>query len=280
MSGSIWGRPIGFRSVQGSTKSGALSRDEWRTPDIPWLSGFQDADDASVSCWLRVIWAVRTFIRPSCCPIPRPTSGASVLLRNRQARRTHNAGLCFAAALGLKRAGVGDGRQRATQQGGQNGCCALENGRRGRTRSTGGKGSEPANDATLPHRPQMLTARLAPDMFPLTRKVQIACDVAKGGAARLSGTEPPDVETTIDELKARIANTLDFVNSIDPARFAGSEDRTITRPTPRGELHFTGLDYLRGFVLPNLHFHVTIAYALLRHAGVEIGKFVYLGKPN
>jgi len=126
----------------------------------------------------------------------------------------------------------------------------------------------------------MLTARLAPDMFPLTRKVQIACDVAKGGAARLSGTEPPDVETTIDELKARIANTLDFVNSIDPARFAGSEDRTITRPTPRGELHFTGLDYLRGFVLPNLHFHVTIAYALLRHAGVEIGKFVYLGKPN
>ncbi len=129
----------------------------------------------------------------------------------------------------------------------------------------------------------LLTSRLAPDMHPLVRQVQIACDMAKSGAARLTGMEPPrypDVETTIPELKARIAKTLDFVNSIDPASFAGSEDRAITLQAPTGELHFSGLDFLRGFVLPNLHFHVTIAYALLRHAGVEIGKIDYLGRPD
>lgn len=128
----------------------------------------------------------------------------------------------------------------------------------------------------------LLTARLAPDMYPLTRQVQIACDSAKGAAARLSGSEPPshpDVEATIAELKARIAKTLDFVNSIDPAAFNGSEDRPITLKTPSRELHFSGLDYLRGFVLPNFYFHVTTAYALLRHNGVEIGKFDFLGRP-
>lgn len=128
----------------------------------------------------------------------------------------------------------------------------------------------------------LLNARLAPDMHPFVRQVQIACDVAKGAAARLSGTEPPqhpDVEATIPELKARIAKTLEFVNSIDPAAFAGSEDRAITLKSPTRELHFGGLEYLRGFVLPNFYFHVTTAYALLRHNGVEIGKFDYLGRP-
>jgi len=128
----------------------------------------------------------------------------------------------------------------------------------------------------------LLNARLAPDMFPFTRQVQIACDAAKGAAARLSGAEVPqhpDVETTIPELKARIAKTLDFVNSIDPAAFVGSEDRAITIKTPTRELHFSGLNFLRDFVLPNFYFHITTAYALLRHNGVEIGKFDYLGRP-
>ncbi len=128
----------------------------------------------------------------------------------------------------------------------------------------------------------LLNARLAPDMHPFTRQVQIACDMAKGGAARLSGNEVPsyaDTETSIDELKARIAKTLAFVNSIDAAAFAGSEERQITLKSPTRELQFNGLDYLRGFVLPNFYFHITTAYALLRHNGVEIGKFDYLGRP-
>ncbi|CAJ0818440.1 DUF1993 domain-containing protein [Ralstonia flaminis] len=128
----------------------------------------------------------------------------------------------------------------------------------------------------------LMTARLAPDMHPFTRQVQIACDQAKGAAARLSGAEPPsypDVETTIPELKARIAKTLEYVNSVDPAAFAGSEDRTVTLKSPKGELQFSGIDYLRGFMLPNFYFHITMAYALLRHNGVEIGKFDYLGRP-
>lgn len=132
---------------------------------------------------------------------------------------------------------------------------------------------EPAN---------LLSARLAPDMYPLVRQVQIACDAAKGAAARLSDNKPPshpDVETTISDLKERIAKTLEFVNSINPAAFSGSEDRSITLKTPTRELQFVGLDYLRDFALPNFYFHVTTAYALLRHNGVEIGKFDYLGRP-
>lgn len=128
----------------------------------------------------------------------------------------------------------------------------------------------------------LMAARLAPDMHPFTRQVQIACDTAKGAAARLAGTEAPshpDVETTIPELKARIAKTLEFVNSIDPAAFVGSEDRQITLKSPTRELQFSGIDYLRGFVLPNFYFHITTAYALLRHNGVEIGKFDFLGRP-
>ncbi len=126
----------------------------------------------------------------------------------------------------------------------------------------------------------LLNARLAPDMFALTRQVQIACDMAARGAARLSQTDVPkfeDNETTIAELKTRIGKALEFVNSVPAAKYAGCEQRPITVPTRRGELTFDGLSYLRDFVLPNLFFHVTTAYAILRHNGVELGKGDFLG---
>ena len=126
----------------------------------------------------------------------------------------------------------------------------------------------------------LLNARLAPDMFPFTRQVQIACDMIKGAAARLSGTEIPkyeDNETTVVELKARIAKTLAFVNSVDAAKFAGSEDRDIVLQTRAGELRLKGLNYLRDYVLPNVYFHVTTTYAILRHNGVDLGKPDFIG---
>ena len=130
-------------------------------------------------------------------------------------------------------------------------------------------------DATV-----LLNARLAPDMLPLTRQVQIATDMSKGAAARLSGTEIPkyeDNETTFAELKARIAKTLAFVNGIDAAKYAGAAARAETLQARAGERHFKGLNYLRDFVLPNVYFHVTTAYAILRHNGVELGKNDFIG---
>jgi hypothetical protein len=126
----------------------------------------------------------------------------------------------------------------------------------------------------------LLNSRLAPDMFPLTRQVQIACDMAKGAAARLSGTDIPkfeDNETTIAELKARVAKTLAFVNGTDAAKYTGSEDRDVTLPTRTGERRLKGLNYLRDYVLPNVYFHTTTAYAILRHNGVELGKNDFVG---
>ncbi|TLY49738.1 MAG: DUF1993 domain-containing protein [Gammaproteobacteria bacterium] len=126
----------------------------------------------------------------------------------------------------------------------------------------------------------LLNSRLAPDMFPLTRQVQIACDMAKGAAARLTGAEVPsypDTETTLAELKARIAKTLAFVNSFDAAKYAGSEDHDIVLKMRTGEQRFKGLPYLRDYVLPNVYFHVTMVYAILRHNGVDIGKMDFLG---
>jgi hypothetical protein len=123
-------------------------------------------------------------------------------------------------------------------------------------------------------------SRLAPDMFPLSRQVQIACDIAKGAAARLSDTEIPkfeDTETTFPELKARIDKTLQFVNGIAADKFKDSEKRDIVLANRRGDLKFTGLAYLNEFVLPNVYFHATAAYAILRHNGVEIGKPDFLG---
>ena len=130
-------------------------------------------------------------------------------------------------------------------------------------------------DATV-----LLNSRLAPDMFPLTRQIQIAADMTKGAAARLSGTELPkyeDNETTISELKGRIAKTLAFVNGIDAAKYSGSEDRDVTLQMRTGERRFKGLDYLRDYVLPNVYLHVTTAYAILRHNGVELGKNDFVG---
>jgi hypothetical protein len=124
-------------------------------------------------------------------------------------------------------------------------------------------------------------ARLAPDMFPLTRQVQIACDMIKGAAARLGGVEipsHPDNETTFAELKARVAKVRDFINGIPAANFAGSENRPLTLKMRHGDKHFdNGLDYLRFYAMPNFYFHITTTYTILRHNGVELGKADFIG---
>jgi hypothetical protein len=125
----------------------------------------------------------------------------------------------------------------------------------------------------------LIAARLAPDMFPLPRQIQIACDVAKFGVARLGGVEAPkfeDKEQTIEELRARIARTIDFIKGVPASGFEGSEDRTIKVPGRDRTLEFKGLDYLSRFVIPNVLFHVSIAYAILRHNGVDVGKNDFL----
>src|SRR5690348_4857891 len=128
--------------------------------------------------------------------------------------------------------------------------------------------------------PLVLTSfRLYPDMFPLTRQVQIACDMAKVAVARLAGVEVPqheDTEKTFDELKARIAKVIAFIQTIKPGQIDGSEEKAITLKGGGGELKFTGMQYLLGFVNPNFYFHVATAYNILRHNGVEIGKNDYL----
>ena len=127
----------------------------------------------------------------------------------------------------------------------------------------------------------LLNARLFPNMFALTRQVQSACDAAKNGGARLAGIDPPsyeDNEKTIAELKARIAKTVAFVKSLDTKNIDESTDREITFPLgPSIKGHMRGVDYLNHFVLPNFYFHVTTAYDILRHCGVEIGKRDFLG---
>jgi hypothetical protein len=126
----------------------------------------------------------------------------------------------------------------------------------------------------------LLTARLFPDMFALTRQVQIATDHAKGATARLAGLPVPsfaDTEATFPELKARIAKTLDFIATVKPAQIDGSEARDISLKAGPRELSFKGQDYLLFFALPNFYFHVTTAFAILRHNGVPIGKLDYLG---
>jgi hypothetical protein len=125
-----------------------------------------------------------------------------------------------------------------------------------------------------------IDARLFPDMLPLVRQVYIATDTAKGCAARLAGVEPPsypDVENTFDDLHARIQKTIDYLKGFDAAQIDGAETRQIVLKMRVGPLEFTGLSYLLGFVLPNFFFHVTTAYDILRHNGVELGKLDYLG---
>jgi hypothetical protein len=122
--------------------------------------------------------------------------------------------------------------------------------------------------------------RLFPDMHPLVRQVQIACDTAKGAAARLAVIEVPkheDTEVTFAELKARIAKTVDFLKSVTAAQLKDAESRNIEIKFPNGSWKFTGIDYLTGFVLPNFYFHSSMVYALLRKSGVDVGKGDFLG---
>ncbi|OGA01919.1 MAG: hypothetical protein A2Z64_05265 [Betaproteobacteria bacterium RIFCSPLOWO2_02_67_12] len=128
----------------------------------------------------------------------------------------------------------------------------------------------------------LLGSRLYPDMFPLARQVQIACDNAKGAVARLAGIEIPkheDTEKSFDELKARIAKTVEFVDGVQPARIDGTEDKDIHLKLGKREVTWKGMQYLLGFALPNFYFHVLTAYAILRHNGVELGKHDYIGNP-
>jgi hypothetical protein len=123
-------------------------------------------------------------------------------------------------------------------------------------------------------------ARLIADMLPLTAQVQIACDNAKGAVARLAGIEPPkheDNEKTLQELKARVAKTLDFIATVRQEQFTGAETREIVLKFPNLTLKFSGLDYITKFALPNFYFHVTTAYAIMRENGVDLGKGDYLG---
>jgi uncharacterized protein len=126
----------------------------------------------------------------------------------------------------------------------------------------------------------MLNYRLAPDMFPLTRQVQIMTDQAKGMAARLGGIEVPtypDTETTFEGLKARIAKTVAFIKSVNPADIAAGVDRPISFKAGGTELKFTGHQYLTSWVFPNFYFHATTTYDILRHCGVDLGKRDFLG---
>ncbi len=126
----------------------------------------------------------------------------------------------------------------------------------------------------------LVNARLAPDMFPLSRQVQIATDIARGCVARLSGQEVPaweNTETTFAELDARIKRALAYLEAFTPAQIDGSEERDIEMKSGGNVLKFKGQRYLVGFVIPNVLFHVTTAYDILRHNGVEIGKRDFLG---
>ncbi|WP_406857988.1 DUF1993 domain-containing protein [Alsobacter sp. KACC 23698] len=126
----------------------------------------------------------------------------------------------------------------------------------------------------------LMADRLAPDMLPFTRQVLIACDFAKNTMFRLAGLEPPkieDVEKTVDELQARIRRTLELVDSVAASSVDGSEGRSVTMTVGGQPMTFTGQDYLLQFALPNFYFHLTMAYAILRHNGVQIGKRDFLG---
>ena len=130
---------------------------------------------------------------------------------------------------------------------------------------------------------QVLTsARLFPDMFALARQVQIACDSAKGAVARLAGVDIPkheDTEKTFDELKARIAKTIAFIEGVKAAQVDGSDEKEVVLKLQGKDVPFKGLQYLMGFAWPNFYFHVTTAYNILRHNGVELSKRDFIGSP-
>ena len=128
----------------------------------------------------------------------------------------------------------------------------------------------------------LTTYRLFPDMLPMTKQVQIASDTAKGVVARLAGVEIPayeDNEKTLADLKARIAKTIAFIQTVTPVQIDGSEDKEIVMKRGEKETLYMGMHLLIGHALPNFYFHVTTAYNILRHNGVEIGKRDYLGNP-
>ena len=126
----------------------------------------------------------------------------------------------------------------------------------------------------------MTGSRLYPNMFPLSRQVQIACDVSKGAGARLAGVEMPsfpDNEATFAELQTRISRTIEFLEGLDPNLFEGSENKTVTMKAGDQEYSFKGLDYLHTWAFPNVYFHATTTYNLFRHIGVDVGKMDFLG---
>lgn len=128
----------------------------------------------------------------------------------------------------------------------------------------------------------LMNFRLYPDMLPMKRQVQIACDSAKGAVARLAGVEVPkyeDTEETFADLKARIAKTIEFIQTFKPAQIDGTEEKAVHLKLGQREVDYKGMQYLLGHALPNFYFHVTTAYGILRHNGVEVGKRDYLGTP-
>ncbi|MEH2355588.1 DUF1993 domain-containing protein [Nostoc sp.] len=128
----------------------------------------------------------------------------------------------------------------------------------------------------------LVSSRLFPDMFPLSKQVQIASDIAKRGAAQLAGVEAPkfeDNETTLPELIDRVQKTISYLDTFKPEQIDGSEDKTITITQGDKSLSFEGMPFLLYFVLPNVYFHITTTYDILRHCGVELGKKDFLGKP-
>ncbi len=144
------------------------------------------------------------------------------------------------------------------------------------------KGEEYADTKKVEHA-VLLNARLFVDMYSLTRQIQIATDMSKGAAARLAGVEIPkydDNETTFAELHARINKTIAFLDSIQPQQLGGSEARNITVTVRKTDMKFTGQDYLLNWVLPNVYFHATTTYNILRHNGVVLSKKDFLGDFN
>lgn len=127
----------------------------------------------------------------------------------------------------------------------------------------------------------LVNSRLFPDMLPLVKQIQIAADTAKGCAGRLSATDIPsfaDNESSLIALRERLEKTITYLKTFKPEQINGSESKAIELKLPNNTLHFTGIDYVNYFVLPNLYFHVSMAYAILRHNGVELGKRDFLGE--
>ena len=144
------------------------------------------------------------------------------------------------------------------------------------------KGEAYADEKGIPHE-ELLQAKLFEDMFPLTYQIQRASDASKGAAVRVADVEPvsmEDNETTFADLQARIQKTIDLLKGVKETSMDGKEESEVVLKTGAGAFKFTSTSYLLTFALPNFYFHVTTAYAILRHKGVPVGKMDYLGKPN